>query len=445
MCGRGPRWSAIDDRPVRGSRSDGVRATSPDPDICGRPASKPRRSPEGRGGDRCGAGPRGAGHGRPRPDDPRPPRSSRHRRRRVTQWRKDRACRVSPRARSRAASRRGGDPGRLPGRALTGRSATRTAARSVIGRLSGVTDIPWIGPVGQQGGLTAWLLWLGIHLAYLRIRWPRPLGVDVHTHTPVRDSSPAARCCRGPVSGAPRPSEARDNCRAADAVDHSAAFRPDLGPLVVGCDARPAEPEAKREFDRVGQCKGEPTSWTTRLTHTKLGSMLAPARQGPGWRGITNSTQQHVRPSTRQTSRRRAAPARPDLKHAGAAHGASCWLRSAGRDSGPHSVPLIHDDSLGLVSWVSMVPSQIKPNTIPFSLARHEFFPLEFQRAGSTEMHSGAPMLGGNCLSLDCQSILFWFGRMGDPLRSDRRSRPLTTTIARPRLQTSTRSRDVVG
>ncbi len=38
---------------------------------------------------------------------------------------------------------------------------------AVIGRLSGVTDIPWLGPLGQQGGFTAWLLWLGIHIAYL--------------------------------------------------------------------------------------------------------------------------------------------------------------------------------------------------------------------------------------------------------------------------------------
>jgi NADH dehydrogenase len=38
---------------------------------------------------------------------------------------------------------------------------------AIIGRLSGVTDIPWLGPFGRQGGFTAWLLWLGIHLAYL--------------------------------------------------------------------------------------------------------------------------------------------------------------------------------------------------------------------------------------------------------------------------------------
>jgi NADH dehydrogenase len=38
---------------------------------------------------------------------------------------------------------------------------------AVIGRLRGVTDIPWMGPFGQQGGFTAWLLWLLIHISYL--------------------------------------------------------------------------------------------------------------------------------------------------------------------------------------------------------------------------------------------------------------------------------------
>jgi NADH dehydrogenase len=38
---------------------------------------------------------------------------------------------------------------------------------AIIGRLSGVTDIPWLGPFGRQGGFVAWLLWLGIHIAYL--------------------------------------------------------------------------------------------------------------------------------------------------------------------------------------------------------------------------------------------------------------------------------------
>jgi NADH dehydrogenase len=38
---------------------------------------------------------------------------------------------------------------------------------AVIGRLAGVTDIPWLGPFGRAGGLPAWLLWLGIHISYL--------------------------------------------------------------------------------------------------------------------------------------------------------------------------------------------------------------------------------------------------------------------------------------
>ncbi len=38
---------------------------------------------------------------------------------------------------------------------------------AVIGRLSGVTNIPWMGPFGRQSGFVAWLLWLGIHIAYL--------------------------------------------------------------------------------------------------------------------------------------------------------------------------------------------------------------------------------------------------------------------------------------
>ena len=38
---------------------------------------------------------------------------------------------------------------------------------AVIGRASGVTDIPWMGPFGQAGGFFAWILWLGIHITYL--------------------------------------------------------------------------------------------------------------------------------------------------------------------------------------------------------------------------------------------------------------------------------------
>ena len=38
---------------------------------------------------------------------------------------------------------------------------------AVIGRLSGVTNIGWLGPFGRQGGFIAWLLWLGIHIFHL--------------------------------------------------------------------------------------------------------------------------------------------------------------------------------------------------------------------------------------------------------------------------------------
>ncbi len=38
---------------------------------------------------------------------------------------------------------------------------------AVIGRLAGVTNIPWLGPFGRTGGFPAWILWLGIHIAYL--------------------------------------------------------------------------------------------------------------------------------------------------------------------------------------------------------------------------------------------------------------------------------------
>ena len=38
---------------------------------------------------------------------------------------------------------------------------------AVIGRLAGVTNIPWLGPFGRASGFPAWLLWLGIHIVYL--------------------------------------------------------------------------------------------------------------------------------------------------------------------------------------------------------------------------------------------------------------------------------------
>jgi len=38
---------------------------------------------------------------------------------------------------------------------------------AIIGRLAGVTNIPWLGRFGRASGFPAWVLWLGIHIAYL--------------------------------------------------------------------------------------------------------------------------------------------------------------------------------------------------------------------------------------------------------------------------------------
>lgn len=67
-------------------------------------------------------------------------------------------------------------PGKYVGRAIKARLAGEAPTPfhfrnrgdvAVIGRLSGVTNIPWLGPFGRQSGFIAWALWLGIHIAYL--------------------------------------------------------------------------------------------------------------------------------------------------------------------------------------------------------------------------------------------------------------------------------------
>jgi NADH:quinone reductase (non-electrogenic) len=66
--------------------------------------------------------------------------------------------------------------GRYAGQAILRRLRGEPATRfrysnrgdvAVIGRLAGVTDIPWMGPFGRQSGFAAWVLWLGIHIVYL--------------------------------------------------------------------------------------------------------------------------------------------------------------------------------------------------------------------------------------------------------------------------------------
>jgi NADH dehydrogenase len=67
-------------------------------------------------------------------------------------------------------------PGRYAARTIRRRLAGRPTPPfrysdhgdvAVIGRLSGVTNIGWLGPFGQTGGFIAWLLWLGIHITFL--------------------------------------------------------------------------------------------------------------------------------------------------------------------------------------------------------------------------------------------------------------------------------------
>jgi NADH dehydrogenase len=67
-------------------------------------------------------------------------------------------------------------PGHYVGKAIRARLAGRPVGPfryrdkgdvAVIGRLSGVTNIGWLGPFGRQGGFVAWLLWLVIHIFYL--------------------------------------------------------------------------------------------------------------------------------------------------------------------------------------------------------------------------------------------------------------------------------------
>jgi NADH:ubiquinone reductase (H+-translocating) len=56
---------------------------------------------------------------------------------------------------------------RLSGEAIQPFRYSNHGDIAVIGRLSGVTDIPWLGPFGRQSGFVAWALWLGIHIVYL--------------------------------------------------------------------------------------------------------------------------------------------------------------------------------------------------------------------------------------------------------------------------------------
>jgi NADH dehydrogenase len=95
---------------------------------------------------------------------------------------------------------------------------------AVIGRLAGVTDIPWLGPFGRQSGFFAWALWLAIHIVYLigfanrlvvTVRWAWSFlthgrGSRLITGTPllppIADPEPPAVGARAPDGPPPDPS-----------------------------------------------------------------------------------------------------------------------------------------------------------------------------------------------------------------------------------------------
>jgi NADH dehydrogenase len=106
---------------------------------------------------------------------------------------------------------------------------------AVIGRLAGVTNIPWLGPFGRQGGFTAWLLWLGIHIFYLIgfanrivvvVRWAWSFvthGRGARLITGAQLLPPIARPAR-PVAGA-----GRDSVEAAAAAEDESGVDPLAG------------------------------------------------------------------------------------------------------------------------------------------------------------------------------------------------------------------------
>ena len=143
--------------------------------------------------------------------------------------------RASPRARCRAAPyaakviRR-----RVLGRPYEPFRYSDHGDVAVIGRLSGVTNIGWLGPFGRQGGFTAWLLWLGIHISYLigfanrivvLVRWAWTFlthgrGTRLITGQPllppIEEPEPPVLA---PARGRPTPTRRRDGRLAARQVD----------------------------------------------------------------------------------------------------------------------------------------------------------------------------------------------------------------------------------
>jgi len=153
----------------------------------------------------------------------------------IQPWRKDRPV---PGV-AQGAIQGGKHAGRTIRRRLRGAATPRFRYQdrgdvAVIGRLAGVTTIPWLGPLGRQGGFTAWLLWLGIHIFYLIgfanrivviVRWAWSFvthgrGARLITGTPLLP--PIARPADPGPAAAESPGEAAESPQVAAAQGTSA-------------------------------------------------------------------------------------------------------------------------------------------------------------------------------------------------------------------------------
>jgi len=106
---------------------------------------------------------------------------------------------------------------------------------AVIGRLHGVTNIRWLGPLGRQGGVIAWFMWLAIHIFYLigfanrivvMVRWAWSFftsgrGTRLITGSPLLPpiEEPAPPAWTAP---APGPADQPDTADEADGAPRSA-------------------------------------------------------------------------------------------------------------------------------------------------------------------------------------------------------------------------------
>ena len=202
------RVTAIDESGIeRGRSGRRIGADRADPDPHGpvggrRPGVELR--PQGRRGARRRDGSGGPGAGRARPDGSRSPRGDDRRRPggRDAQGRQARAWASRPRRSRRASTRPRSIRRRVRGETARPFRYRDRGDVAVIGRLSGVADIRWLGRFGRMSGFLAWGMWLGRpHRLSDRLRQParghHPLGLELPDARPRdptdhRRAAPAA-------------------------------------------------------------------------------------------------------------------------------------------------------------------------------------------------------------------------------------------------------------